>query len=496
MAIRDQAIVEIHIPSVEVVSMDAVLGQFVEELKKDEGGDHVSAGSFRENWQALPEDRKRGEYQAILKRIPDDTQQLGLFECDRYINEIVSLIDRETVVGREMASDLFDFIYEQYGEKVRPRWDNLGFARGSSEPERVAMMFMLEPGQEDLYLRVLAENRDDEKWNEKVGMLIKARGMPALADRLRFLLGYGAVRDEAERAGLEFVLRDILGYPELEEYYRAKGELASGEHLPLPLSLSEVYENYDFGRYPVSLETEKFRMKNLVAVFKRFGIGKEARICDAGCGTGWLTGELAEAGFTSVSGVEIDPVNLARAKELYPKVEFIQGAIEEMEILFKSEKMDVVLELGRTGTHAEDWDGLRRQMVSINEALEMGGYLVMDWPNPKAKGGIYEEYTDCVRKAYERHGFTDREMEGLEVVVDGPATASQKCREVYNRLAPDVLQDGFKWRMRSFGFEVMYQEVEELPNGTGKDENVVMVLKKVTDFEEPGARLRALRYSR
>ncbi len=126
----------------------------------------------------------------------------------------------------------------------------------------------------------------------------------------------------------------------------------------------------------------------------------------------------------------------------------------------------------------------------------MGGYLVMDWPNPKAKGGIYEEYTDCVRKAYERHGFTDREMEGLEVVVDGPATASQKCREVYNRLAPDVLQDGFKWRMRSFGFEVMYQEVEELPNGTGKDENVVMVLKKVTDFEEPGARLRALRYSR
>ncbi len=441
--------------------------------------DQIPTEKISSNFAVLDEADKISEFQRILARIPQDSGRLDLFTCPRYINAITSLIDPETEAGKRMAANLLYFAFDHYGSKLRPRWDNWGFARGLLDSEKVMMMHLFEPKNPDLWLRSLAENHGDPLWNEKVGMIIKAVGMPTMADRLRFLLGYGTVGAD-ERSGLEFLLTDILGYPELEEYYRSKGGLGEDEHLPLPLSLSEVYENYDFSRYPVSLETEKFRMKNLTAIFDELKIGKEARICDAGCGTGWLTGELLEGGFKSVSGLDIDPVNLKKAEELYPEVEFVQGEIEEMADLFADDKQGVVLMLGRTGTHAEDWGSLIDQMMAINEALEMGGYLIMDWPNPQAKGGIYEEYTTAIRKAYRRHGFSEAELEDLDVVVDGPATIGQKSKEVYNRLVPRI--ERLKERVRSWGFILEQEIVEELPNGTGKDENIVLVLRKVEDY--------------
>lgn len=471
---------------VYLVSVTELVSQYVVGLiEADELGKPLDGVSFeiaQSSFEALAENERMTEFRRILDKISGQAEKLGLFTCGRYINAVVGLIEKDTEVGKRMASDLLDFVFKEYGEKVRPRWINEGFALGTSEHERVAMMFILELKQEDVYLKTLAENKDDPEYNLKVGMLLKARGMPALANRLRFLLGYGTVSAD-ERVGLEFLLRDILGYPELEEYYRQKKVIIEGEHLPLSLSLSEVYGNYDFSRYPVSLKTEEFRMRNLMKLFEQLEVEKGDRICDAGCGTGWLTGELVEAGFSNVTGFDVDPVNLSKAENLNPEVSFFQCEIEEMDLVIGKDKLDVVLLLGRTGTHAEDWDGLDTQMMSVNGTLEMGGCLVIDWPNPDVMGGVYEEYKNCIEQAYRRHGFSNEEMEGLDVVVDGPATATEKSKQVYNRLVPHLEQ--FRARVRRWGFELVSEIKEELPNGTGKDENVVMVLQKVEDFTEP-----------
>ena len=66
------------------------------------------------------------------------------------------------------------------------------------------------------------------------------------------------------------------------------------------------------------------------------------------------------------------------------------------------------------------------------------------------------------------------------MVVDGPATMTEKSKQVYNRLVPRIGR--LKERLRSWGFLLELEEVEELPNGTGKDENVVLVLRKVEDY--------------
>ncbi|HLE50268.1 MAG TPA: methyltransferase domain-containing protein [Patescibacteria group bacterium] len=472
-----------------VRSVAGLVGQYAAELDrvseeeffaKGSGVfDQISTEAIKANFAALTESEKAAEFREILARIPEDSNRLDLFTCRRYVNVVTALVDLETELGKETAGDLLDFVQRQYGDKIKPRWINFGFRRGLVDREAVMIMNLLEPKNSDLYLRALAGDPSDLRWNEKVGMLIKALGMPALADRLRFLLGYGKV-GSSEGKNLEFLLRDILGYPELEKYYLDKGVIKEGERLPLPLSLSEVYENYDFSRYPVSLETERFRMKNLMKIFAKIGIGKEAKICDAGCGTGWLTGELLEADFTKVTGFDIDQVNLKKAKELYPGANFVQGDIDELGELFRDQKPEVVLMLGRTGTHAEDWSELNDQMMAINESLEMGGILIMDWPNPQAKGGIYEEYATTIRRAYRRHGFSEEELDDLAVVVDGPATMTEKSKQVYNRLVPKIGR--LKERLRSWGFLLELEEVEELPNGTGKDENVVLVLRKVEDY--------------
>lgn len=431
-----------------------------------------------ENFEVIGDDEKPRVFRSILDRISVDIKNLHLFEGGYYINAITKLVNLETEAGRQMGRDLLDFAYINYANKLRPRWDNLGFAKGLSETERMTMMFLYEPvDSPDVYLDALSESIDDPEFSLKVGMMIKAVGMPAMADRLRFRLS-GSDLSQERRFRLEYLLRDILGYPELEELYKRKGFLKDHEHLPLALNLADVYKNYDFSNYRVSQETDKFRLQTLERIFKRFEVEKGSRGCDIGCGTGWLTNELAAAGYNML-GIDIDPVNLEKARKQYLGVSFEEINISELGA--GMELFDWAVELGRTATHAEDWEKLRVQMCSINETLVTNGLLIVDWPDPQAIGGLYEEQTNCVRDAYRRHGFTDDELDGLDVLVDGPATVDDRSLFVYNRLVPKIKD--IRMRALGWGFNVVMEVAEELPNGTGRDRNIILVLSKSRDVE-------------
>ena len=100
---------------------------------------------------------------------------------------------------------------------------------------------------------------------------------------------------------------------------------------------------------------------------------KEPRICDLGCGTGWLTGILATLG--STVGVELSSKAVELAQQYYPTARFICADATAWEP--EPGAFDVVVSQ-EVIEHIED---KRSYLRVIHRALAPGGYLLMTTPN-------------------------------------------------------------------------------------------------------------------
>jgi SAM-dependent methyltransferase len=100
---------------------------------------------------------------------------------------------------------------------------------------------------------------------------------------------------------------------------------------------------------------------------------EQPRICDLGCGTGWLAGVLSA--FGPCLGVELSPEAVERAKEKYPTAQFTAGDATA----WKPEpgSFDIVVSQ-EVIEHIED----KPAYLSVaRRALRTGGYLFMTTPN-------------------------------------------------------------------------------------------------------------------
>ncbi|WP_127505034.1 class I SAM-dependent methyltransferase [Actinoplanes solisilvae] len=73
---------------------------------------------------------------------------------------------------------------------------------------------------------------------------------------------------------------------------------------------------------------------------------RQARVLDAGCGTGRVGGLLAAAGH-EVVGVDLDPVLIAEAKSQHPGATWLVGDLSELDL---PESFDVVVSAGNVMT--------------------------------------------------------------------------------------------------------------------------------------------------
>jgi SAM-dependent methyltransferase len=97
------------------------------------------------------------------------------------------------------------------------------------------------------------------------------------------------------------------------------------------------------------------------------------RICDLGCGTGWLTSVLNA--FGPAVGVELSPEAVAHAKQKYPNATFIAGDITAWEPDPGSFDVAVSQEVIE---HIADKPAY---LAVARRALRDGGYLFMTTPN-------------------------------------------------------------------------------------------------------------------
>ena len=103
------------------------------------------------------------------------------------------------------------------------------------------------------------------------------------------------------------------------------------------------------------------------------GVGPDARVLDYGCGYGRLTAELSEHGFRDVSGVDLSPALIERARQLRPDLRF--AVLESPpDLAHASECFDVVL-LFAVLTCVPDGDAQRALVAELHRVLSPGGLL-------------------------------------------------------------------------------------------------------------------------
>ncbi len=118
----------------------------------------------------------------------------------------------------------------------------------------------------------------------------------------------------------------------------------------------------------------------LLRLLRRASI-RTGRVLDLGCGAGQWAETLTAAGY-QVTGVDISPAMIRRARRRVPAARFIRGSFLRMEL----PRCDAITSLGECFNYLFDGDGgttrLRTLFSSIRAALRPGGVLIFDIAEP------------------------------------------------------------------------------------------------------------------
>jgi SAM-dependent methyltransferase len=122
------------------------------------------------------------------------------------------------------------------------------------------------------------------------------------------------------------------------------------------------------GYVPLNPRRHRAHVKLLAAV------GRDARVLDVGCSSGYLAKPLSERG-NAVVGLELDPVAAREAEAYCERV--LVGDIETMELPLERGSFDVVL-LGDVIEHLRDPGAA---LTRLRPLLKPAGRLVLTTPN-------------------------------------------------------------------------------------------------------------------
>lgn len=103
---------------------------------------------------------------------------------------------------------------------------------------------------------------------------------------------------------------------------------------------------------------------------------REIRICDLGCGRGWISAELSK--FGTVTAVDLSPQAIQSASERWPQVDF-----QSTDIL--TWRPDDSFDLVVTSEVIEHVPDHKLFADTVSHLLRNGGYLILTTPNGKVK---------------------------------------------------------------------------------------------------------------
>ena len=104
------------------------------------------------------------------------------------------------------------------------------------------------------------------------------------------------------------------------------------------------------------------------------GVAPDAKITEIGCGTGMMTGMLADEGF-SMTGIDLSESMLKMAKAKRNDINYINMDMRDIHL---SEKQDVIFSVGDSMNYLLTIDDLSKTMKSARDNLKKNGLLIFD----------------------------------------------------------------------------------------------------------------------
>lgn len=149
----------------------------------------------------------------------------------------------------------------------------------------------------------------------------------------------------------------------------------------------EAQQDYYDKRWPEESERpnrlELWRLqeilKSLLAIDVNFAV-KTLKICDLGCGRGWIASHLSS--FGSVTAIDLSAEGIRQAQKKWPHIKFEQGDITSYR---GTEKFDVVV----SSEVIEHIDDKQSFFETARSLLKPGGHLIITTPNAT----LYPHYT-------------------------------------------------------------------------------------------------------
>jgi 2-polyprenyl-3-methyl-5-hydroxy-6-metoxy-1,4-benzoquinol methylase len=119
-------------------------------------------------------------------------------------------------------------------------------------------------------------------------------------------------------------------------------------------------------------EPSKRRLREILASMSDLKI-HDAKILEAGCGTGWLSDKLSE--FGKVTGVDLGSKIIDTAQLTYPHVQFLSGDVHTIDLPVGA--FDVIV-TSEVLSHVPDQPAFMRR---LSDLLKPGGYLLITTQN-------------------------------------------------------------------------------------------------------------------
>ena len=112
----------------------------------------------------------------------------------------------------------------------------------------------------------------------------------------------------------------------------------------------------------------------LLRMMYRYRVSPSASIAELGCGTGTMTGLLAEEGF-DVMGLDLSSDMLEEARAKYPDISFVEADMRDFKL---PEKKDIIISLCDSINYVLTTEDLAKTFSSVRENLSEGGIFIFD----------------------------------------------------------------------------------------------------------------------
>jgi SAM-dependent methyltransferase len=167
-------------------------------------------------------------------------------------------------------------------------------------------------------------------------------------------------------------------------------------------------------------------------------------ILEIGCNKGYLLAALTELGFSELTGIDLSPIDLERARSTAPAAHLERA--DAMEFLPERQATYSVIVMKAVLEHVrkdEVLEFLRRTAA----ALRPGGALIVDVPNMDWLFAAHERYMDFTHEG----GFTSESLQQTLGSVFKSVTVTPVDNALpYARLADSQHGNGLRTRVRTF----------------------------------------------